>query len=185
MMTLTSLSESVTFVIWNRRTFGMICAVLVFLTNYVPTEGRSAKLSVGTLCAIFPMRDITLKGSAQMKRLTTSLIIGACLLLPSAGAVFAENPHGAAAGLGVTKGQPGTQPSGAPGGASCGTLTGGAPPGQLGAGGLSSNSPFALDAVGLQKNYAGTPTNPGNSASNAHANSQYDVACFQHSTTMP
>jgi hypothetical protein len=117
-----------------------------------------------------------------MKHLTISLIIGACLLLPSAGVVFAENPHGV---NGVTKGQPGTQPSGAPGGASCGTLTGGAPPGQLGAGGLSSMSPFALDAVGLQKNYAGTPTNPGNSASNAHANSQYDVACFQHSTTMP
>jgi hypothetical protein len=109
-----------------------------------------------------------------MKHVTTSLIIGACLLLPSAGVVFAENPHGAAAGLGVTKGQPGTQPGGASGGASCGTLTGGAPPGQLGAGGLSSMSPFALDAAvpQIQKNYAGTPTNPGNSANNAHANSQ-------------
>jgi hypothetical protein len=115
-----------------------------------------------------------------MKHAIASLTIGACMLLSSAGVVFAENPHGAAAGLGVTKGQPGTQPSGAPGGASCGTLTGGAPPGQLGAGGLSSMSPFALDAVGLQKNYAGTPTNPGNSASNPNANSQYDVACFQH-----
>lgn len=115
-----------------------------------------------------------------MKHVVASLTIGACLLLPSAGAVFAENPHGAAAGLGVTKGQPGTQPPGLPGGASCGTLTDGAPPGQLGAGGLSSMSPFALDAVGLQKNYAGTPTNPGNSTSNAKANSQYDVACFQH-----
>ena len=114
-----------------------------------------------------------------MKHVVASLTIGACLLLPSAGVVFADNPHGAAAGLGVTKGQPGTQPGGAPGGAACGDLSGGAPPGQL-AGGLSSNSPFALDAVGLQKNYAGTPTNPGNSASNAHANSQYDVACFQH-----
>ena len=115
-----------------------------------------------------------------MKHLTTSLIIGACLLVSSAGVVFAENPHGV---NGVTKGQPGTQPGGALGGASCGTLSGGTaggPPGQLGAGGLSSMSPFALDVVGLQKNYAGTPTNPGNSASNAHANSQYDVACFQH-----
>ena len=120
-----------------------------------------------------------LQRSVQMKHVAASLTIGACLLLSSAGVVFAENPHGAASGLGVTKGQPGTQPSGAPGGASCGTLTGGAPPGQLG-GGLSSNSPFALDAIGMQKNYAGTPTNPGNSASNAHANSQYDVACFQH-----
>ena len=111
-----------------------------------------------------------------MKHLIVSLTIGACLLLPSAGVVFAENPHGAAATLGVTKGQPGTQPGGASGGASCGTLTGGAPPGQLGVGGLSSNSPFALDAMGLSKNYAGSA---GNSGSNAHANSQYDVACFQ------
>jgi hypothetical protein len=116
-----------------------------------------------------------------MKHLTTSLIVGACLLVSSAGVVFAANPHGV---NGVTKGQPGTQPGGASGGASCGTLTGGAPPGQLG-GGLSSMSPFALDAVGLQKNYAGTPTNPGNSTKNANANSQYDVACFQHSTTPP
>jgi hypothetical protein len=114
-----------------------------------------------------------------MKHVVASLTIGACLLLCSAGVVFAENPHGATAGLGVTKGQPGTQPNMQPGGASCGTLTGGAPPGQLG-GGLSSNSPFALDAIGMQKNYAGTPTNPGNSTKNANANSQYDVACFQH-----
>lgn len=115
-----------------------------------------------------------------MKHVVASLTIGACLLLPSAGVVFAADPHGAAAGLGVTKGQPGTQPGGASGGAACGTLAGGAPPGQLGAGGLSSMSPFALDAVGLQKNYAGTPTNPGNSTNNPNANSQYDVACFQH-----
>jgi hypothetical protein len=112
-----------------------------------------------------------------MKHVVASLTIGACLLLSSAGVAFAENPHGAAPLS--PKGQPGTQPGGAPGGAGCGNLTGGAPPGQLG-GGLSSNSPFALDAIGMQKNYAGTSTNPGNSASNAHANSQYDVACFQH-----
>ncbi len=118
-----------------------------------------------------------------MKHLIVSLTIGACLLLPSAGVVFAENPHGAVAGLGVTKGQPGTQPGGLPGGASCGTLSGGTaggPPGQLVPGGNGSMSPFALDIMVMQKNYAGTPTNPGNSASNAHANSQYDVACFQH-----
>lgn len=116
-----------------------------------------------------------------MKHLTTSLIIGACLLLPSAGAVFAENPHGVAAGLGVTTGQPGTQPFGAPGGASCGTLSGGTaggPPGQLaGPLGNGSMSPFALDILGISKNYAGSA---GNSGGNAHANSQYDVACFQH-----
>jgi len=117
-----------------------------------------------------------------MKHLIVSLTIGACLLLPSAGVVFAENPHGAAATLGVTKGQPGTQPGGASGGASCGTLAGGVgPPGQaIGDSGSSISSsvtsPFALDAMGLSKNYAGSA---GNSGSNAHANSQYDVACFQ------
>jgi len=110
-----------------------------------------------------------------MKHLIVSLTISACMLLPSAGVVFADNPHGMAAGLGVTKGQPGTQPPGIPGGASCGTLTGGAPPGQVNSS-SSMNSPFALDAMGLSKNYAGSA---GNSGSNAHANSQYDVACFQ------
>ena len=126
-----------------------------------------------------------------MKHVVASLTIGACLLVSSAGVVFATDPHppggvghtGGAGGIpGVTNGQPGTQPSPLPGGASCGTLTGGAPRGQLG-GGLSSMSPFALDAVGLSKNYAGSTTplaNPGNSASNLHANSQYDVACFHH-----
>jgi hypothetical protein len=108
-----------------------------------------------------------------MNHVIASLAIGACLLLPSAGVVFADNPHGV---NGVTKGRPGTQPSGV-GGASCGTLTSGAPPGQL-AGGAGSNSPFALDALGVSKNYAGTAGNSG-TAGGAPA-SQYDVACFQH-----
>ena len=117
-----------------------------------------------------------------MKHLIVSLTIGACLLLPSAGVVFAADPHGMAPLS--PKGQPGTQPGGASGGASCGTLTGGAPPGQL-AGGLASMSPFALDAAvpQIQKNYAGTPTNPGvlnGAPASPHSNSQYDVACFQH-----
>jgi len=125
-----------------------------------------------------------------MKHVVASLTIGACLLLSSAGLVFAvESPHGSTGPhpAGAPNGQPGT----GGGGASCGTLgtpagTSGAPPGQLG-GGLSSMSPFALDAAvpQIQKNYAGTSTNPGNSADNAHANSQYDVACFQHMTTPP
>ena len=119
-----------------------------------------------------------------MKHVVASLTIGACLLLPPAGVVFAENPHGGEV-PGVTKGQPGTQPGGASGGASCGNLSGGTaggPPGQL-AGPLSngSMSPFALDILGINKNYAG---NTGNSTNNAlaggHSNSQYDVACFQH-----
>jgi hypothetical protein len=131
-----------------------------------------------------------------MKHVVASLTIGACLLLPPAGVVFAENPHpaggvghtGGIGGLpGVTNGQPGSQPlvPGASPGASCGNLSGGTaggPPGQL-AGPLSngSMSPFALDILGINKNYAG---NTGNSTNNAlaggHSNSQYDVACFQH-----
>ena len=121
-----------------------------------------------------------------MKHVVASLTIGACLLLSSAGLVFAvESPHGSTGPhpAGAPNGQPGT----GGGVASCGTLgtpagTSGAPPGQLG-GGLSSMSPFALDAAGLSKNYAGSTTplvNPGNSSSNLHANSQYDVACFHH-----
>ena len=117
-----------------------------------------------------------------MKHLIVSLTIGACLLLPSAGVVFAvDPPHGSlgphpGGNAGLPNGQPGTQPAGTPQtGASCGNLTGSAPPGQLGSS-SSMNSPFALDAMGLSKNYAGSA---GNSGSNAHANSQYDVACFQ------
>ena len=120
-----------------------------------------------------------------MKHLIVSLTIGACLLLPSAGVVFAvDPPHGSlgphpGGNAGMPNGQPGTQPAGTPQtGASCGNLTGSAPPGQLGSS-SSMNSPFALDAMGMSKNYAGSATNLGNSASNAHANSQYDVACFQ------
>ena len=117
-----------------------------------------------------------------MKHVVASLIIGACLLLPSAGVVFATDPHGV---NGVTTGRPGTQPPGSPPsqtGASCGVLgTMGAPPGQLG-GGAGSNSGFALDLPNAPpggKNYAGSAGNSPN-AGGAPA-SQYDVACFQHS----
>jgi hypothetical protein len=127
-----------------------------------------------------------------MKHLIVSLTIGACLLLPSAGVVFAgkmESPHGSTGPLALPGGK-GAAPNGQPGtgggGASCGTLSGGmagGPPGQLVPGGNGSMSPFALDISGVSKNYAGSTTNivnPGNSASNFHANSQYDVACFHH-----
>jgi hypothetical protein len=115
-----------------------------------------------------------------MKHVVASLTIAACLLLPSAGVVFADNPHGVNM---VTTGRPGTQPSGV-GGASCGTLSfaTGAPPGQLG-GGAGSNSGFAADQLGKPpggKDYAGT-AGAGNSLNAAGAPaSQYDVACFQH-----
>src|SRR6516162_11046597 len=118
-----------------------------------------------------------------MKHLIVSLTIGACLLLPSAGVVFAvEPPHGSlgphpGGNAGLPNGQPGTQPAGTPQtGASCGTLTGGAPPGQVGSS-SSMNSPFALDAMGQSKAYAGGGAGNPLANSSPHANSQYDVAC--------
>jgi hypothetical protein len=110
-----------------------------------------------------------------MKHLTTSLIIGACLLLSSAGVVFATDPHVAPSANG--SGQPGTNGVGM----SCGGMgTNGTavtpPPGQ--AINSSINSPFKATS----KKYAGAGA--GNSGANStgptgHANSQYDVACFQ------
>src|ERR1700736_2564374 len=46
-----------------------------------------------------PMRNIVLKGSAEMKHVLASLTIGACLLLPSAGVVFATGQPGTTAGV--------------------------------------------------------------------------------------
>jgi hypothetical protein len=118
-----------------------------------------------------------------MKHVVASLIIGTCLLLPSAGVVFAvDPPHGSlgphpGGNAGLPNGQPGTQPAGTPQtGAACGTATGGTPPpGQaLGGGGNGSSSPFPL-GLGSSKVYAGSAGNSGS----GHANSQYDVACFQ------
>jgi hypothetical protein len=115
-----------------------------------------------------------------MKHLTTSLIIGACLLVSSAGVVFATDAHritGAA-----PTGQTGTTgPAGStPGVASCGSLVtvGGitfteSPPN--GTVGSNPNSPFFGG-----KTYAGAGV--GNLA-NTHSNSQYDNACLQ--TTVP
>jgi hypothetical protein len=106
-----------------------------------------------------------------MKHLIVSLTIGACLLVSSAGVVFATDPHKLVPG---STGQPGTGGVGI----SCGgTGTNGSPvtppPGQVGT--TNTNSPFDLSS---SKVYAGAGA--GNSGANsAHANSQYDVACFQ------
>jgi hypothetical protein len=135
----------------------------------------------------------------EMKHLI-SLTIGACLLLPSAGVVFATDPHKSTLQLpGMTpqKGQPGSGGANA----SCGNLssstspmpgTTGGPPGQLaGPSSNGSNSPFALDIIpNGNKAYAGSTANPGNiqDKASSHANSQYDVACFQatiHATQHP
>jgi len=114
-----------------------------------------------------------------MKHLVASLIIGACLLLPSAGVVFAMDPHNGTGGLTAQKGQPGTGGAGA----SCGAAGATPPPGQA----LTSNSinsPFPTTNNPFpNKAYAGSglvgPDRMGQPNSSAHANSQYDVACFQ------
>ena len=123
-----------------------------------------------------------------MKHVVASLTIGACLLLSSAGVVFAANPHG---GPAKGAGQLGTGGTGA---ASCGATTAAgaieaSPPGQVG--NLNTNSPFPTSAAGPNSppNYAGAGGVPGNGTpnygagtgmtANTHANSQYDNACLR------
>jgi hypothetical protein len=107
-----------------------------------------------------------------MKHLIVSLTIGACLLLPSAGVVFATDPHNGVGTLPAQQGRPG---GGTGVGIQCSGVAGitvGLPAGQVGS---SSNSPF----VNTTKPYAGAGA--GNSANaNGHPAAQYDVSCFQH-----
>jgi hypothetical protein len=119
-----------------------------------------------------------------MKHLIPSVTIGACLLLSSAGAVFAANPHG---GPAKGAGQLGTGGTGAAG---C-SLAQPSPPGQVG--NLTTNSPFPTSPGGSpnsQPNYSGTgpPIIGGGTGNygagttgvpNTHANSQYDNACLR------
>jgi hypothetical protein len=120
-----------------------------------------------------------------MKYLISSVTIGACLLLSSAGDVFAQvgNPHppGTTGQLGTT----GPGGSTASGTANCATQP--SPPGQATNTKTNSSAFPALNgAVGSSAgtyagagsgNYgAGTGTTP-----NPAANSQYDVACLRAS----
>ena len=119
-----------------------------------------------------------------MKHLIVSLTISACMLLPSAGVVFADNPHPGGPVMG-SGGQLGTF-GGVSGVASCGgTQT--SPPGQTT--NTTTHSPFPASggAVGSSAGtYAGSPTGPGNygagttgtANTNTAANSQYDLACL-------
>jgi hypothetical protein len=108
-----------------------------------------------------------------MKHLIVSLTIGACLLLPSAGVVFATDPHNLVPG---STGRPG---SGGVGIQCGGTAVGGTnatvtpPPGQAQTG-ASNSSPF----LNSSKEYAGAGAGKSGAAGGAPA-SQYDVACFQ------
>ena len=107
-----------------------------------------------------------------MKHLVASLTIGACLLVSSAGVVFAANAHNAP---GAAPGRNGTNGSGV---ASCGAA--GTTPGSIQAGppgqahNNSVNSPFNSVKV-----YAGSGAGNSDTAGGLPA-SQYDNACFQH-----
>jgi hypothetical protein len=113
-----------------------------------------------------------------MKHVMAFATIGACLLVLSGGAALATDAHKV---LGTT-GQSGTGGAGVASCGAAGTTLGSiqaGPPGQVNSS-SSVNSPFPTQGdPSPNKQYAGTP-GAGNSASNAHANSQYDNACFQH-----
>jgi len=117
-----------------------------------------------------------------MKHIAASLAIGACLLLPAAGVVFAapNTPNNST----NTTGQ-----RGAAVGTSCETL--GTTPGHAAS---ANGSPFNSTTAAKPKKYAGNPGSPteptgdpGTPAVSSNANtnvaiSEYDVACLNHST---
>lgn len=122
------------------------------------------------------MRITTFEGSAQMKRMTTLLAIGTCLLLTPVGVARAENPHPFTTS---GTGQPGSNNGIACGGPNATSTPSGAVNG--------NGSPFnPTPAKPIE--YAGNPGNPtaqpGGVGNPLHAVSQYDVACFQ-ATQMP
>jgi hypothetical protein len=102
-----------------------------------------------------------------MKHLLVSLSVGAFLVLPSAGVVFATGQPGAGAGVacGVTANALMTPGHAADASNPAGT----------------NGSPFNPNVT---KNYAGNPTSPTvlNGRASANAVSQYDVACRNATT---
>jgi hypothetical protein len=142
------------------------------------------ELSVGTFSAIFPLRNMALKGSAQMKHLTTSLITGfrrlpaafiaiaACVLLSSAGAALAQGQPGTNAG--VNCGGPGATVT--PGSAS-----------PMGGAASALGSPFNSTKPGKAGTVYANAFN--GSPPSAHApitaTSQYDIACKNVTSQMP
>src|SRR5262249_11226423 len=118
-----------------------------------------------------------------MKNHMTSIAVGACLLLSSAGVAFADNLHnGTINGTGTnTTGQSGTHasPNSPPTIAQCGsggTLGNGTTPGNAA---NNNGSPFsATGQAGTV--YAGNPdTASAANSKSGKAFSQYDVACAQ------
>ena len=108
-----------------------------------------------------------------MRRLITAVALAAALTVPTSGLALADNFH-----LNPLLGQSG-QPDFNHTGITCNGGLGTAPgvaPGNTFTSNLAANghgSPFNPNAT---PPYAG---NPGNPATNTHAVSQYDVACFQ------
>jgi hypothetical protein len=116
-----------------------------------------------------------------MKYLISSVTIGACLLLSSAGDVFAQNPPFHSVSPSSGGGQLGTVGSSVPspngGTASCGG-TQPSPPGQaLNNNGTLNSSPFPQGAGGVV-NMSGSVSKYA-SSSTGHNNSQYDNACLR------
>jgi len=98
-----------------------------------------------------------------MKQLISSVTIGACLLLSSAGDVFAQNPHPPG-----TSGRLGTGGLGVAGcGGTAAVATQPSPPGQIG--NTTTKSPFPTSPSG---------PNPGSAAGKYNVDSQYDNACL-------
>ena len=107
-----------------------------------------------------------------MKHVLASLTIGACLLLPSTGVVFATGQPGTTAGVNCGMTTTGTLAT--PGHAA---LSPGAPFNEPGA---HANSPGKAGTV-----YAGSGANLNGHSNQPIATSQYDVACLQVTTQVP
>jgi hypothetical protein len=104
-----------------------------------------------------------------MKHVLASLTIGACLLLPSAGVVFAT-------------GQPGTTA-----GVNCGFGSATMTPGHAAASpGAPFNEPTPTSPTGGKAGQVYAGSGPGSAhAASANAVSQYDVACLKVTTQVP
>src|SRR5260370_23595307 len=117
------------------------------------------------------MRNIVLKGSAEMKHVLASLTIGACLLLPSADVVFATGQPGTSAGVNCGLGSATMTPGNA-------AASPGAP--------FNEPAPVGTSLTGGKAGqvYAGSGPSTGTPAS-PNAVAQYDGACLQVTTQVP
>ena len=106
-----------------------------------------------------------------MKRLIIAVVVAAALSVPTSGLALADNFHPL---LGQS-GQPDFNHTGITCNGGLGTALGVAP-------GNTFTSNLAANGHGAPFNPNATPPyagNPGNPATNTHAVSQYDVACYQ------